>query len=113
MLDEKWIKPKINNKGFVWSTDTSVFKGFKYDTEEALIECFNFDWKCSGLDKFISDDSEEDQKRLKRYVMNNYKYIKAGFKYFSSFFNPKVFSIGQNSMQEFIKITLICDNFIN
>ena len=76
-------------------------------------KCFKFDWKCSNLDNFISDDSEEDQKRLKRYMVNNYKFIKAGFKYFSSFFNPKVFSIGQNSIKEFINHTHICDEDIN
>jgi NLR family CARD domain-containing protein 3 len=107
--DDKWVKPAGEGERIFWSYEQSIFQEYKFDTDKIYRECFEFDWKCSNLEKFLKDLSEQDQKKIRYLLMKNYNYIMAGFKYFSSFYNPKVFSIGQNSMREFIHETRLTD----
>ena len=37
-----------------WKFEESVFKNYKRDTKSLLDACFDFDWRCSKLEKVLN-----------------------------------------------------------
>ena len=54
-----------------WNVSKSVFKTYQDDTAALLAQCFEFDWSCSKIPRFIRD--YEDWKHVKKYLKDNYR----------------------------------------
>jgi len=80
--DEVWI-PQANIKERPpWTVGISIFKDYKCDNKRLLTRCFEFDYQCSRIKKIVKDDSIE--KKFKILLRSYYKWIKAGYKYYST-----------------------------
>jgi hypothetical protein len=56
-----------------WDFFKSVFRDYKPDTEALLLDCFEFDWSCSKIEKILK--SEEEIQKVKAYLKSKYKYM--------------------------------------
>ena len=65
-----------------WTIPQSVFRSFRYDTEEQLVKCFEFDYENTRISRIVKD--EVDRINLKKLLQENYLYLKAGYKFYSS-----------------------------
>lgn len=54
-----------------WTLEKSIFATYKYDTDEHLAHCFDFDWKCSKIEKMIK--SVKDKENIYKYLKSNYR----------------------------------------
>ncbi|CAK71521.1 unnamed protein product (macronuclear) [Paramecium tetraurelia] len=94
-----------------WNIEESLFKQqFQQDNEEILNECFQFDWNCSKINRFVKNDYE--QMKLKEYLRENYQLIKDIYKFYSSngYFQSECFSISFQSYIKMIQQIGIIDN---
>jgi len=49
-----------------------------------LDRCYDFDWECSRCEKICNKTEEDLAKRMKPVIRDHYKWIKAGYKYYST-----------------------------
>ena len=75
----------------------SIFKGYKVHNDRDMDRCFEFDFKCSNIARFVKDEKEIAE--IKALLKKEYTFIYSGFKWFSSKDNRKIFSVGGNSLQ--------------
>lgn len=54
-----------------WTLPKSLFAGYKFDTEEHLALCFDFDWRCSKIERLIK--AVKDKERIYAYLKKNYR----------------------------------------
>jgi hypothetical protein len=54
-----------------WTFEKSIFFPYKFDTEEILARCFDYDWRCSKIDKMIK--SVKDKEKIYNYLNKNYR----------------------------------------
>lgn len=54
-----------------WTLPKSIFASYKYDTDEHLANCFDFDWRCSKIDRMIK--SVKDKEQIYNYLKSNYR----------------------------------------
>lgn len=85
----------------MWKIEKSVFKDYKPETEELLQNCFETDWRCTRINKFVK--SEKDLVKLKQILKTAYPQILHHYKYFSAVnLSGDIFSVTSNSFTEFI-----------
>ncbi|CAI2364389.1 unnamed protein product [Moneuplotes crassus] len=96
------IKPKFE-------ISKSVFKKYQNEGTKLIERCFEFDWKCSKIEKVIK--SEEERILIKKYLKSNYRIIREAYKYFAGISPCGIVpGIGQNAFNEIVNATHICDN---
>ncbi|CAD8071605.1 unnamed protein product [Paramecium sonneborni] len=94
-----------------WNIEESLFRQqYQSDSEDILTECFQFDWSCSKINRFVKNDYE--QMKLKEYLRENYQLIKDIYKFYSSYgyFVSECFSISFSTYMKMIQQIGIIDN---
>mmetsp|Transcript_26785 Transcript_26785/g.25810 ORF Transcript_26785/g.25810 Transcript_26785/m.25810 type:complete len:162 (-) Transcript_26785:686-1171(-) len=91
-----------------WDVRNSVFKDYVPDNEAMLTKCFDLDWSCSKIPKFIKD--ERDRENCKQYLRSIYKSIREVYKSYAGI-SPcnGVPSIGSNVFQDIVNSCGIID----
>ena len=96
------IKPK-------WQMEKSIFKKYQNEGPKLIERCFEFDWKCSKIEKIIK--SEEQREATKKYLKKNYRLIRESYKYYAGVSPCGIIpGIGQNAFNEIVNATNICDS---
>lgn len=54
-----------------WSFPISLFAQYRQDTDAHLANCFDFDWRCSKIDKLIK--AAKDKDAIYVFLRDNYK----------------------------------------
>jgi hypothetical protein len=85
MNDFIYIRPVEAKKKIEWDLKKSIFKDFTIDSDELLRKCFEFDFKCSKIPKFIKN--EEDLLATKEVMHSHYRAYKNCYKFYASM-NP-------------------------
>jgi len=92
-----------------WSVAKSFFAPYKYDTQAMMNKCFEFDWKCSSLNRMIKDPEMNSQ--TKEYVRGKYQLIRETYKHLACVApSGNIASIGQNVMTD---LMLKCNDFVD
>jgi len=89
-----------------WKFENSIFKDYIRDNEALLNNCFDFDWKCSKIEKLLNSNGvgNEDIGSIYVTLRKFYPQIKNVYKHFSSF-SPAaglVPCIGSNTLAEVV-----------
>lgn len=80
-----------------WSVAKSFFAPYKFDTAALLNKCFEFDWKCSSLNRMIKDPDANGAS--KEYLRSKYPIIREAYKHLACVApSGNIASIGQNVM---------------
>ena len=90
-----------------WLFENSVFKDYVKDTDGLLNSCFELDWSLSKLEGFLRDPS--DKLKTKAYLKSIYKTIRQCYKSLSSFAANDIYSIGSNTMTDFLNTCKVFD----
>lgn len=91
--DPIYIPAKRRKVKRVWTYPISIWAPkYKFETEELLRKCFEKDWSCCKIHKFVK--KPEEQEAIKEMLWQSYKPIKETYKFYGSI-NPSgdVFSI--------------------
>jgi len=64
--EEQVLRPKSP-----WTLPKSLFAAYKFDTDEHLANCFDFDWRCSKIDRMVK--AVKDKEKIYAYLKNNYR----------------------------------------
>lgn len=91
--DEIYVPARRKKQKRIWSFPISIWaKKYKFETTEVLRKCFERDWQCSKIPKFVK--SAEEQAVIMDMLWSNYKMIKETYKQYASY-NPNgdVFSM--------------------
>lgn len=83
-------------------------KKYKFDTTEHVRSCFERDWTCSKIAKFVK--LPEDQKAIMVLLWDNYKMLKDTYKQYASY-NPNgdVFSLSLNPLTDLVNQCQLID----
>lgn len=92
-----------------WKFETSIFKDYVRETQKILDNCFELDWGMSRLDTFVRDP--KDKKKTKAYLKSMYVHLRLCYKTMSSFSGSEVFSIGSNTVTDFLYQCNIIDQY--
>jgi hypothetical protein len=60
----------VKKKKRPWTYERSIFREWKRETEDHLGKCFDFDLKCSKINKLVK--TQEDQEGLKNILKDLY-----------------------------------------
>ena len=92
-----------------WSIAKSFFAKYKYDNDIIIGKCFDFDWKCSTMDRMIKDPMERDA--IYKFLRPKYGLIRETYKHLACVAPAgNVPSIGMNSLSE---LMLKCNDFVD
>lgn len=56
-----------------WSVAKSVFATFKQDTEDVTASCFEYDYRCSRIERILKQASKEEKEKIFNYLRDNYR----------------------------------------
>ncbi|CAD8076826.1 unnamed protein product [Paramecium sonneborni] len=107
--DPIYIPIKQKKQKRAWSFPISIWAPkYKFDTEELLRKCFERDWNCCKITKFVK--KVEEQEQIKEMLWQSYKPIRETYRYYSAI-NPSgdVFSMSQNPTSEFVNQCQLID----
>ena len=97
---------ELNRPPSPWSVAKSWFGKYKADNHVILNKCFDYDWKCSSIDRMIKDP--DTNASCKEYLRSKYKLIREAYKHLACLApSGNIASIGMNSMTE---LMLKCNN---
>lgn len=68
---EPYIAKEIERPKTPWTFPISLFAQYKLDNEELLNNCFDFDWRCSKIERMIK--SVKDKEKIYTYLNSNYR----------------------------------------
>lgn len=91
--DLVYIPAKRKKAKRIWTYAISIWaQKYKFETEELLRKCFEKDWSCGKITKFVKKQEELDL--IKEMLWQNYKPIKEAYKFYACY-NPSgdVFSM--------------------
>lgn len=92
-----------------WSIAKSFFAKYKFDTDDVLARCFEFDWKCSTLDRKIRDP--QDKEAVKDFLRPKYGLFREAYKHLACVAPAgNTPSIGTNVLTE---LMLRCNEFVD
>ena len=92
-----------------WSLAVSFFAKYKFDDDAILAKCFDWDWRCSALDKTVRDPAEKE--KLIRYLRPKYGLIREAYKHLACVAPAgNMPSIGMNVLTE---LMLKCNDFVD
>lgn len=84
-----------------WDFLKSIFKDYKPDTDVLLLNCFEFDWSNTKIEKLVKDESEIEI--TKEFLKSHYKCIRETYKYYAAVAPAgHVFSIGTNVFSDIL-----------
>ncbi|CAD8105716.1 unnamed protein product [Paramecium sonneborni] len=107
--DPIYIPAKRKKQKRVWSYPISIWAPkYKFDTEELLRKCFERDWACCKIAKFVKKQEEQDQ--VKELLWQAYKPMRETYRFYASV-NPTgdVFSMSVNPTSDFINQCQLID----
>jgi hypothetical protein len=58
-----------------WKFEKSFFTQYKDPTDQLMIDCFEFDWSCSKMEKWLERSSRQVRDNVYNYLKTNYKYM--------------------------------------
>lgn len=91
--DPVYVPARRKKAKRVWTYPISIWAPkYKFETDDLLRKCFEKDWSCSKISKFVKKEDELAQ--VKEMLWQAYKPIKECYKYYASL-NPNgdVFSM--------------------
>lgn len=92
-----------------WSIPKSFFAKYKFDTDETIQKCFDFDWKCSTLEKQIRDPTEREH--IIKFLRPKYGLIRETYKHLACVAPAgNTPSLGMNVITD---VMLRCNDFID
>jgi len=92
-----------------WSFDISFFAKYKFDNDLVIGKCFDWDWRCSALEKMIKDPIEKEM--IIKYLRPKYGLIRETYKHLACVAPAgNMPSIGMNVITE---LMLKCNDFVD
>lgn len=92
-----------------WSLPKSFFAKYKYDTDLVIGKCFDWDWRCSTLDKMLKDPHEKEL--IIKFLRPKYGLIRETYKHLACVAPAgNMPSLGMNILTE---IMLKCNDFVD
>ena len=111
--DPIYVPPEAIEEKIPWKFGISLFAQFNLDSEALLGKCFEFDWNCLRKPRKLKD--EDEIKKLKELLRSAYRNLKDVYRNLAAA-NPtgttrfEIWSISQNSFQDFVSKTNILAN---
>ncbi|CAK90105.1 unnamed protein product (macronuclear) [Paramecium tetraurelia] len=107
--DPIYIPAKRKKQKRIWTYPISIWAPkYKFDTEELLRKCFERDWQCCKISKFVKKQEEQDQ--VKDMLWQAYKPMRETYRFYASV-NPTgdVFSMSVNPTSDFVNQCQLID----
>lgn len=56
-----------------WDFSKSLFTQYAQDTPEMLLNCFDFDWHCSKIERLLKNATKDIREKIYTFLLKNYK----------------------------------------
>ena len=58
-----------------WTFEKSFFTQYVDNHDQMMVECFEFDWSCCKIEKWLERSSKASRDVVYNYLKENYKYM--------------------------------------
>ncbi len=58
-----------------WTFEKSFFTQYLDNNDQVMVECFEFDWSCSKIEKWLERSPKASRDNVYNYLRDNYKYM--------------------------------------
>ena len=92
-----------------WEMNNSFFSKYKIDNDSLMAQCFDFDWKCSSIERLVKNDEEREE--IMKYLRPRYGTFREAYKHLACLApSAEIPSLGANLLSELL---LRCGDFVD